>query len=1072
MIQNNDILDNITTLYEISLSIGSSLDLYENCEHFLTTLLSRKSLDFASVWLKESLVDVSKPGSNKYINVFSVPPSKSALEVIDDTHPIIKGLETNPRYSIASSQPQFNEFVQEHNIQQGGYAIYGLETIGFLKLYSAKWQEPLSQIELNKLKSVIKKFAVSLKGCISHQISLYESRIRLQMEQEVREKDILYGSVVEELQEGLLITNPDTEIIFANPRMEALSGYQLSELLHNKAYELFLPEEKWPFIREKIAQRKEGASEKYEIEQIRKDGSIWWSQINASPYYDEQGNQIGIIALITDITQQKNAKDQLKKSEQNHRLLFHQNPHPMLIFDPKTLEIMAVNDTTIDKYGYAREELLQMTIKDLRPKEEVPFLMKNLHNEQVIRSTHCLKDGTIIYVDITAKDITYSNRPARLVLIQDVTARIEAEDELSRTNSRLQALLQNMQAGILLENPERKVVLANPVFCDMFGIPLSPEEFIGVDCRPFAEISKGYFKNADTFVGEINDILTARNIIVGEELELVDGRVFERDYIPVFSEDQYLGHLWQYRDVTNKKKAEKILIKARQKAEESSHAKERFLANMSHEIRTPLNAIMGMQRLLEKTTLTDKQNKYLNAIGVSADNLLVIINDILDISKIEAGKLELEHVAFDLPKMIRHLVFTLNYKAEEKGIGLFAEIDPAMHAFVAGDSVRLNQILLNLVNNAIKFTEVGNVRVIAKVTEQDETSQSIHFQVIDTGKGIKKENLEAIFESFNQEDASITRKYGGTGLGLTIGKQLVELFGGTLKVESEFGVGTTFAFSITFDKGSPEELVPDYQANKDYTQSLFEKRVLLAEDNQMNQFLATTILEEWGVVVDVAENGKEALEKFREGKYDLILMDMQMPVMDGVETTKVIRQKLASSIPIIALTANAIKGDRQRCLEAGMNDYLTKPFAQNDLLEKILTNLKDLPMKAALAPQESIVKQATTTYNLQKLEKMMGGNKEHVRQMVNMFVEETPALIDDMRQAQAAADIIALGKLAHKVKSSLDILDLQRLAKIARQIEQIARNNEDNSKIDALVDEFVLEIQEVLKHIQNDAVLA
>ena len=714
MIQNNDILDDITALYEISLSIGSSLNLYENCEKFLTTLLSRKSLDFASVWLKESLVEIGKTHSEQYVCVFAVPSSKSATTVMSNDHPILKTLDNNPHFSASINQ---NEFIQESNITQGAYAIYSLGDIGFLKLYSAKWTEPLTKIELNKLRSVVKKFAVSLEGCISHQISLYEGDIRLQMEKELREKDILYGSVVEELQEGLLITMAGTEIIFANPRMEALSGYQLSEMLHKKAYQLFIPPEKWPFIEDKIANRHKGVSEKYEIEQIRKDGTVWWSQINASPYYDENGQQIGIIALITDITQQKSAKDQLKESEQNHRLLFNQNPHPMLIFDPETLSIMAVNDTTVDKYGYAREELLHMTLKGLRPKEEVPFLMKNLHNEQITRGIHQLKNGTLIYVDITAKDITYNNKPARLVLIQDVTARIEAENELSSTNSRLQALLQNMQAGILLENPERQVVLANLVFCNMFDVPMTPDELIGMDCKPFAEISKGYFKNADTFVSEINDILTARNIVLGEELELVDGRVFERDYIPVFSEDQYLGHLWQYRDITQKKNSEKRIIEARQKAEESSHAKERFLANMSHEIRTPLNAIMGMQRLLEKTTLNEKQNKYLSAIGVSADNLLVIINDILDISKIEAGKLELENVAFDLPKMIRHLVFTLNYKAEEKGIGLFAEIDPAMHPFVTGDSVRLNQILLNLVNNAIKFTDTGKVRVTTKVTK-------------------------------------------------------------------------------------------------------------------------------------------------------------------------------------------------------------------------------------------------------------------------------------------------------------------------------------------------------------------
>ena len=343
--------------------------------------------------------------------------------------------------------------------------------------------------------------------------------------------------------------------------------------------------------------------------------------------------------------------------------------------------------------------------------------------------------------------------------------------------------------------------------------------------------------------------------------------------------------------------------------------------------------------------------------------------------------------------------------------------------------------------------------------------------MIDTGKGIKKENLYKVFESFNQEDASITRKYGGTGLGLTIGKQLVELFGGDLMVESEFGVGTIFSFSLTFAKGSVQEVTPVQEEKNDYTSQLFEKRVLLAEDNQMNQFLATTILEELGVLVEVAENGKEAIEKFSEGKYDLILMDMQMPVMDGIEATKVIRERLQSSIPIVALTANAIKGDRQRCLDAGMNDYLTKPFAQSDLIEKMLLNLKDTSANVTAKPEIKIDKPVVATYNLQKLEKIMGGNLEHVRQMVGMFVDETPTLVKDMQQAQEIGDITMLGKLAHKVKSSLDILDLQTLAKLARQIEQIARDNSENREVDSLVEAFVDEIQQVVADIQNDPVL-
>lgn len=1075
MIQKNDILDDITTLYELSLSIGSSLNLYENCEYFLTTLLSRKNLDFASVWLKKTLIKREELSDNDFITVYALPVFKNKEEELANTHFIPSLLHSKPYFSYAVETEEFTHCIQENNINKGAYAIYKLGEIGFLKLYSSRWQQALTPTQLNKLKAVIDKFTVSLEGCLSHQRSVTEAKSRLQMEQQLREKDMLYGTMVEGLQEGLIITTPDSDIIFANPRMESLSGYKLSEMLHRKTYELFIPEDKQPFLQEKLKQRNEGKSDKYEIEQVRKDGSRWWSLVNATPYYNEAKEVIGIMALVTDVTHQRKAEHKLKKSEQDHRLLFNKNPHPMLIFDPDDLHILAVNDTTVHKYGYSKDELQQMTIKDLRPTEEVPYLMKNLNNGgKITRSVHCLKDGTIIKVDITSRDITYNNRKARLVLIQDVTARLKAEDELRLTSSRLKALLQNMQAGILLEDANRKVVLVNRVFCNMFDIPVPPKELVGLDCAPFAQMSKTYFKNSDTFISAIDDILAARNIVMGEELELIDGRVYERDYIPVFDHNQYLGHLWQYRDVSNKKKAQKVLIKARRKAEESSLAKERFLANMSHEIRTPLNAIIGMQRLLEKTPLHDKQKKYLDVIGISADSLLVIINDILDISKIEAGKLELENVGFDLNKLIRHLVFTLEYKAEEKGVGLLAQIDPAIHSIVQGDSVRLHQILLNLLNNAIKFTDVGKVIINAAFVEGNDITQTIRFKVIDTGRGIKDENLGTIFDSFTQEDASITRKFGGTGLGLTIGKQLVELFGGKLSVISEYGKGTTFSFTLTFKKGRLEAVNPIVEINQSQegVAVLFEKKVLLAEDNQMNQFLATTILEEWGVIVDVAEDGKQAVDKFTEGKYDLILMDMQMPVMDGLEATRVIRQQLRSSIPIIALTANAVKGDRQRCLEVGMNDYLTKPFAQKELLDKILDNLGLFDENLSVvyqAQEEKLIEEKL--YSLTKLEKMMGGNKVHIQKMLEMFVKDTPVLAQEMTQALAVHDANKVSKLAHKVKSSIDILDIHGLTKLIREIETLARDKPNNSKVPVLVKEFSVVINEVVSVIKTDPLM-
>jgi signal transduction histidine kinase/CheY-like chemotaxis protein len=377
------------------------------------------------------------------------------------------------------------------------------------------------------------------------------------------------------------------------------------------------------------------------------------------------------------------------------------------------------------------------------------------------------------------------------------------------------------------------------------------------------------------------------------------------------------------------------LTSAKIKAEQSSIAKEQFLANMSHEIRTPLNGIDGMAKLLEKTSLTKEQQEYNLAIRTSSDNLLVIINDILDFSKIEAGKLTIEKIGFNLKESINRIINTMVYKTEEKRINLESEIDQNISEVLIGDPTRINQIIINLLNNAIKFTSKGCVTLKCKLVGKSPTNNKIKFEVIDTGIGIEQENLSKIFESFSQEDESTTRKFGGTGLGLTISKQLVELFNGELKVKSEKGKGTTFYFTVEFPIGSSKDWLKDEVTVADW-ESLEHKKVLLVEDNKINQFLATTILKNWKMKVEVAENGLIAIKKLKDQDFDVVLMDMQMPIMGGIEATAIIREELKLSIPIIALTARAIKGVDKECFEAGMNDYISKPFNQSELFNKIL----------------------------------------------------------------------------------------------------------------------------------------
>ena len=360
---------------------------------------------------------------------------------------------------------------------------------------------------------------------------------------------------------------------------------------------------------------------------------------------------------------------------------------------------------------------------------------------------------------------------------------------------------------------------------------------------------------------------------------------------------------------------------------------------MSHEIRTPMNGILGMGRLLNSANLIGKHKDYLNSIQASAQNLIVIINDILDLSKIEAGKMELERIGFKLSDVIKNSTETVNYLAVEKDLFISIHSDETLNnIIILGDPTRLNQILTNLLNNAVKFTSRGEVKLEAQIRSITETHIDVKFSISDTGIGIPEEKLASIFESFSQADSSTTRKFGGTGLGLSICKRLVELQNGEISVESSTKSGTTFHFNVPFEIGCESDIpIPDEVLPGD---SLKGTHVLLVEDHKINQVYAISILEDHGINVHLAENGKEAIDLLMKNEYDIILMDMQMPVMDGIEATQLIRTKLKMNIPIIALTANALAGESDKCIQVGMDDFVSKPFKDVELLNKISKFLK------------------------------------------------------------------------------------------------------------------------------------
>lgn len=773
----------------------------------------------------------------------------------------------------------------------------------------------------------------------------------------------------------------------------------------------------------------------------------------------------------------------------------------------------------------------------------------------------------------------------------NVTLQKQISRELNATALRLSNLIVNLHEGILLEDENRSIVIANQFFCNLFGIPVAPEYLVGADCSNSAEQSKHLFKDPDMFVKNIELITHAKELVVSEVIEMADGRFVERDYIPIFINKIYQGHLWKYRDITEQKLAEanlkiqeekyrkiianmnlglievdldeKIqyvnhsftelsgykenellghnaseiflnevdrnimvkknhsrkkgisdayevqvknkkgdlrwwlisgaplfndlhqqtgsigihlditaqkeleveLIEAKRLAEHSSHAKEIFLTNMSHEIRTPMNAIIGMNRQIQKTKLNADQQLFSKVIGTAADNLLVIINDILDFSKIEAGKIVLEKIGFNLASLVQHSVQILKHKAEEKGINLLVNIDDTTANVFIGDPFRISQVLMNLLSNAIKFTEKGYVEVSCKVILQKGNKQYLEISVKDTGVGIDEKFLSIIFQKFSQEDESIARQYGGTGLGMSISKQLVELMGGSIVVKSKKNEGSCISIKVALTVGEEKDIptIVNIQADSSILKG---KKILIVEDNEMNRFVALTLLEQCGATVAQANDGKEAVDYLESNNADLILMDVRMPVMDGIEATRQIRANQHTSIPIIALTANAVKGEQDKCLAAGMNDYLTKPFEEENLISTIATWLCKQVSFAKLNAEEQEITE--NLYSIEKINLIGRGNPAFIKKMISLFDREATNAIDELKKAYAIKDVKTINATSHRLKPSIDNLVIKLLQTEVRELEAFDPNESSWDTAKLLIDKFEKIILKVLAAMKTE----
>ena len=488
-------------------------------------------------------------------------------------------------------------------------------------------------------------------------------------------------------------------------------------------------------------------------------------------------------------------------------------------------------------------------------------------------------------------------------------------------------------------------------------------------------------------------------------------------------------------------------------AQDAVKSKQQFLSNMSHEIRTPMNAIIGFTKVVLKTDLSAKQKEYLSAIKMSGDALIVLINDILDLAKVDAGKMTFEKTAFKLDLSIKAMLHLFETKIQEKNLKLVTHYDTNIPEVLEGDPIRLHQIILNLVSNAVKFTTKGKITVRVDLISQNKDNCSIKFTVSDTGIGIEETNVDKIFENFQQASSGTSRLFGGTGLGLAIVKQLVEAQNGNITVASELGKGSTFSFELNFNKTDIEAVVEPEIV--ELNTNIKDTKILVVEDMELNQLLMKTLLDDFGFECEIAANGKIAVEKLQTSNYDIILMDLQMPEMNGFEATEYIRNTMKSAIPIIALTADVTTVDLEKCKAVGMNDYISKPVDERLLYSKLIGIIKKPVMIIEHNVGKSKAEDTVKYLDLSYLNTLTKSNPKLMTEMINAYLRQTPPLISTMKKSFKDNDLTLLRATIHKMLPSFSIMGLSsEYTEIANSIQEYASTLQLSIELDQMINKL------------------
>ena len=835
-----------------------------------------------------------------------------------------------------------------------------------------------------------------------------------------------------------------------NPNFEKILGYTKRELLENPFLSFIHPEDIDLTLKE-IEKLKNGdITINFENRYRKKDGNYLHLDWHTTP------NPVTgkLYAIAKDITERKGAEKELKDYK------FALDVASLVSVTDVNGIILHVNENFCSTSKYSREELIGQDHRIVNSDYHTKSFMKNLWetvtNGKVWREEAKIKakDDSNFWADTTIVPfLNPEGKPFQYMVIgSNITKRKNAEEKIQRVLERYDILSRATSDTIWDWNMIKDEMLYNEGITEIFGYKADDIDYA-------ADWWKKNIHTADhpavfASIDEACDNKT-KTIQMEYRYRCADGsykHIHDRAFIMYDKTGKPLRMIGAMQDITEKKNL----------AIDVSKAKESFLVNMSHDIRTPLNAIIGFLRAFEKQELSDLQKTYIDNSLIASKHLLAILNDILDLSKIEAEEMSLDLEDFIIEDTVNNVLKVLDLKAKQKEISLTSLISDKVNKVFKGDSLRLEQILFNLIGNALKFTEKGEINVNCKLISDSNTSQIIRISVADTGIGMEQKYAESIFSKFSQEDNSITREYGGTGLGMPITKELVHLMGGEIEIESEKYKGTTIHVKINLKKGNIEN-VKKMQAKVDF--NLKGLSILLVEDNEMNRMVVQIALQYYKCNITEVENGFEALEILKTRKFDLILMDMQMPGMDGIEATKVIRKKLKLSTPIIALTANAFKTEIKKCKQAGMNDYVTKPFEKAVLLQTIVKhtiNKKGIPsLDNEMNPNQPL-------YNLNVLHNSSGGNDEFVLEMVGVFVKQTIATIEKIDAALEANNFPEISRLIHKIRPSTGNMGVLSIQSKMKTLEKIAKETQNKQKITAIYRLVKKTLQHVISQLQKN----